>query len=68
MQFTIRGAYQKLQIKLVFIAVHFIDVYDVLEQLENDILEYWKNKIVHNTKNYTLEELIDTISTFYEVK
>jgi AcrR family transcriptional regulator len=65
---TVRDITDKAGLYRSTFYLYFTDVYDVLEQLENDVVQSWENEIVQQVKSYTFEELIDAIATFYEVK
>lgn len=65
---TIREVTDKAGVYRSTFYLHFLDVYDLLEQLENDTLQYWNDKVAQNVKNNTFDELVDAISLFYEGK
>ena len=46
--------------------LYFVDIYDVLEQLEDSLLEHIEMNIIHNLDRDMGEDLAQTISTIYD--
>ena len=47
---------------------YFVDIYDVLDQLENDLLKYFKTNVINKVNGELSDDLVKNIANMYDVK
>jgi AcrR family transcriptional regulator len=47
---------------------YFVDIYDVLNQLEDDLLEYLKEQVLNSLENGMSDDIIQNLANVYEAK